>query len=51
LSEHSFTLGLDAAGWLDRRESIPWEISLIVVQIVVPALLTELIARHKSLKS
>lgn len=37
--------------WLDRREPIPWEISLIVVQIVVPALLTELFARHKSLKS
>jgi hypothetical protein len=34
--------------WLDRREPIPWEISLFAADIVVPALLTELFAVHRS---
>lgn len=34
--------------WLDRSEPVPWEISLLVVEIVVPVLLTELFARHKA---
>lgn len=34
--------------WLDQREPIPWEISVLVAEIVVPALLTELFARHKA---
>jgi len=51
LADHLRISQLKLQDWLDRREPIPWEISLIVVQIVVPALLTELFARHKSLKS
>lgn len=34
--------------WLDQREPIPWEISVLVAEIVVPALLTELFARHQA---
>ena len=34
--------------WLDQRESIPWEISVLAAEIVVPALLIELFARHKA---
>lgn len=34
--------------WLGQREPIPWEISVLVAEIVVPALLIELFARHKA---
>jgi hypothetical protein len=34
--------------WLDQREPIPWEISVLAAEIVVPALLIELFARHKA---
>lgn len=34
--------------WLERRLPIPWEISVQVAEIVVPVLLTELFARHKT---
>jgi hypothetical protein len=34
--------------WLDRRQPIPWDISLRAVELVVPALLTELFAVNKS---
>jgi hypothetical protein len=36
------------ADCLDGRQPIPWDISLLAVEIVVPALLTDLFALHKS---
>lgn len=51
LADHLRISQLKLQDWLDRREPIPWEISLIAVEIVVPALLTKLFARHRSLKS
>jgi hypothetical protein len=35
--------------WLDGPEQAPWEVSLRVVEIVVPPLLAELFARSKRL--
>jgi hypothetical protein len=39
---------LKLADCLEGRQPIPWDISLLAVEIVVPTLLAELFAVHKS---